>query len=58
MHNSKIAPAAESSTKHWCFCNTDDDQSPIKEKDIFSEVDPRLLAAIEEEDSPFHYNGE
>ena len=41
------------------FCNTDDDQSPIKEEDIFSEVDPRLLlAAIEEEDSPFHYNGE
>ena len=44
--------------QHCCFCDTDDDQSPIKEQDIFSEVDPRLLAAIEEENSPFHYNGE
>ena len=45
--------------QNCCFCDTDDDQSPsIKEEDIFSEVDPRLLAAIEEENSPFHYNGE
>ena len=58
MHNSKIAPAARSSTNIAIFCDTDDDQSPIKEEDIFSGVDPRLLAAIEEENSPFHYNGE